>query len=87
VNDDIYASKKPTCVLPCATLTFKKSSFHICDDLERMLVPGIFPRLISVGNQVPVLAFFVNHDVECGAIHIGFIVLFLYCPHVDLTQI
>jgi hypothetical protein len=85
MNDDIYASKKHTCVLPCATL--KNSIFHICDDLERMLVPGIFSRLISVGDQVPVLAFFVVHNVKCGAVHIGFLVLFVYYPHVDLTQI
>jgi hypothetical protein len=52
-----------------------------------MLVPGIFPRLVSVCNQVPVLTFFVDHDVECGAVHIGFLELFVYCPHVQLTQI
>jgi hypothetical protein len=85
MNDDIYASKKHTCVLPCATLTFKNSIFHICDDLGRMLVPGIFSRLISVGNQLPVLTFFVIRNVKCGAVHIGFLVLFVYCPHVDTT--
>jgi hypothetical protein len=75
MNDYIYASKKHTCVLPCATLTFKNSSIHICDDLERMLVPGIFPIFISVGNQVPVLVFYVDHYVECGDVHIFLVLL------------
>jgi hypothetical protein len=52
-----------------------------------MLVPGIFPGLISVCNQVPVLVFFVDHDVECGVVHIGFLELFVYCPRVQSTEI
>jgi hypothetical protein len=52
-----------------------------------MPVPSIFPGLVSVANQVPVLTFFVDHDVECSVVHLGFLVLFVYCPHVDLTQI
>jgi hypothetical protein len=87
MNDEIYACKKHTCVLPCATLTFKYSSLHICDDLERMLVPCIFLRLVSVGYKVPVLVFFIGHDVECGAVHIHLLVLFVYCSCVDSTQI
>jgi hypothetical protein len=78
MNDEIYACKKHTCVLPCATLTFKYSSLHICDDLERMLVPCIFLRLVSVGYKVPVFSCSLSAMMWNAVLFIYISLYFLY---------